>query len=232
MTMTDVLQGGSDRPPVIRRFPRPSWRRTAGAVMVAVLAAVVVIFVLVEVNPFARSAPLTNVDLLVSESQVTEGDRLTWISVDDQTVSVVSDNVEVDETYTVGDGEVILQLPNPDRIFADSVVSIDREGATRQVGEADRVVVDPTSGLWLVVDSSGHTRGGVALTNTTGAWRSRVFTVPVHRQVVGATTDALVTLDGQERNRRLQLWDPQLSEVIADLGDVTGVLDVQADSIL
>ncbi len=70
------------------------------------------------------------------------------------------------------------------------------------------------------------TAGGVALASAYGTWRSKVFSVPPHLQVVGAAADGLVAVRGGFRARRLILWDPQLQEQIRDLGWVIAVREV------
>jgi hypothetical protein len=84
----------------------------------------------------------------------------------------------------------------------------------------------------LIVDAAEGVDGGAAITSASGGWRSRVFAVPTGRQVVGTSDDGLVTLRGSRRARTLQIWDPQLNEVVRRLGLVTGVAAVQGSRVL
>ncbi|MEO8328655.1 MAG: hypothetical protein ABI586_01500, partial [Candidatus Nanopelagicales bacterium] len=226
MTAPDLLMAGSDRPArQPRRPPSRWWTAVVTLVLVATAA-----LAFRELAPFSSSAPQTDVEVLVVQTSQSGGDRLSWVNADGGDAVVLSEDSTVDEVY-VDRGITWVQVPNTDQVFADSVVAYGLDGVSAQVGEADRLVIDPNGGVWLVVDSTSHTRGAVALASSGGS-RSRLFTVPLRRQVVGATSDALVTLKGGQRDRRLQLWDPQLSEVVADLGSVTSVLGVANTSIL
>jgi hypothetical protein len=148
-----------------------------------------------------------------------------------ETATLNVDPEVLDEVTAVG-AAVVLQTRNKRSEAADSVYSYAVGSSHARVGEADRVVVDDTDGLWLVVDAAGRTDGGVVLSGLAGSSRSRLFTVPSGRQVVGVTSDGLVTLVGDHRDRRLQVWNPLLGQVMARLGYVTGVLGVHQGRVL
>ena len=176
--------------------------------------------------PSSGSQPETSLRVLVLGPH-----RLQAVDVDSGTITPVAKSGDISAVVAVGDFTVV-QTTDHDRIFADAVVSYDASGVATRLGEADRVIPDPSGGLWLVINSSGTTDGDVALASVTGGSRSVVFSVPGNRQVVGASGDALVVLKGRTRDRRLQLWDPQLQEKVRAFGLATSVLDTTDRSIL
>lgn len=213
MVSGDVLSGGA---PVGRAF---LGRRTWAALSLLALG-IVVVMALVEVAPTLEGAVSTNVRLLARNS-----DGLFWVDVDNGRQIQLPGTAAADEASAT-DSAAVVQLPNPDRIFADSVVAFRNDEVAAQLGEADRVVPDPAGGLWLVLDSEDDVAGAVALTSVAGEKRSRLFTVPVDREIVGAVAGALVTLKGEHRGRQLQLWDPLLGQVVGRLGFVIDVFEV------
>lgn len=181
----------------------------------------------VAIDQRASAAPETEVAVVV---QTTAG--VQTVSVDSGEVRDLATSGErVDSVSTVGD-TILLRTANSNPGFADVVNAFTADESAVRLGEADRVVVDGSEGVWLVVDGGGADAGGVVLTGVAGSSRSRVYTVPAHRQVVGTATDGLVTLVGTYRDRRLQVWNPLLGEVMKRLGYVTGVLAVHDDRVL
>lgn len=226
LTDPDVLNAG----PARSRGPlQPLWthRWTRWGVAVALVVGLAGVL-LAEVAPWNTGPPPTGLRVLIDGPS-----GLTWVDVDSGARARVTegastgeqDSDSVDETIVVGAG-VVVQYPSKDRVFADSVVGYIDGEQPHAIGEADLVAPASGTSVWLVVDGSPPTAGGVALASAYGTWRSKVFSVPPHIQVVGAAADGLVAVRGGFRARRLILWDPQLQEQIRDLGWVVAVREV------
>jgi hypothetical protein len=179
-----------------------------------------------EVAPALSDPPATGLQLYVVGP-----DGLASINVDSGRITPIVDDPDIERLATNAD-VAIIQRPNPDRLFADTVVSYSEGTGIVPIGEADRVLFDEQGALWLVIDAAGRVNGGAAITSASGGWRSRVFAIPAGRQVVGTSVDGLVTLKGSRRGRMLQVWDPQLDEVVRSMGLVTGVGAVAGSQVL
>lgn len=192
-----------------------------GAVVVAVVALAVA-----EVAPAMSGRPDTDLQVFL-----TGQGGLQAIRVDTGERHLILDDPDITSVTPVGATAVFMQ-PNPDSLFANAVLSYDDGPSLEPLGEADRVALDGNGGLWLVVDSSDGFPGGAVVTGPGGGSRSRVFTIPVGRQVIGAAADGLITLRGHTRGRTLQVWDPQHNDVLRSLGIVTGVVAVRNAQVL
>jgi hypothetical protein len=220
LTDPDVLDAGpTRRRPGIGGRGLPRW---AAIALVAAGISGLVVALVIELQPWA-GPPTTGLKLLTEDSG-----GLTWVDVDSgvRTPIAIDADAELAEPVVVGGG-VVVRYATGDPELADRVVGYRDDGSTHEVGEADLVVPTTGTALWLVVDGSGGTEGGVALTTAFGDWRSRVFPTPPRMDVVGATTDGLVVVRGEFRYRELQLWDVQLGEPIRSFGLVVGIRDVR-----
>jgi hypothetical protein len=224
VTLTDAEVLGAGRLGDAAPSPRP-WRRWLPGLALPLVAATALGAVLWESQPWA-TPPDTGVRLLVASP-----DDLTWVDVDSGSRTSVPVEPGWRQPQVVGDG-VVVQYPSSDPILADRVVGYRAGEPPNEVGEADRVVTQPGSALWLVVDGDPPDGGAVALTTAFGQWRSRVFTVPPRMEVVGAADDGLVVVRGPFRYRSLQLWDVQLGEVVRDFGLVIGARQVAENRAL
>lgn len=201
------------------------------AVLLAVVSAGVL---LAEVAPWSSGPPSTGLRLL------TDGPSgLTWVDVDSGSRTSIIDEPSsrlgqsgTDGPVTVVGSGVVVQQPSDDDAFADSVIGLIGDELPYPIGEADLVAPASDSSVWLVVDGAPPTAGGVALASAYGAWRSKVFSVPPHLQIVGAAAEGLLAVRGGFRARDLILWDPQLQEKIADFGLVLGVREVSGQYAL
>lgn len=210
-----VGRSGSTAPP--KRWRRWVWRVLAVALVVAALVSAAI-----DLGLWPSGPPATGLRVLA-----TGPDGLTWINADTGERTAVDADPDADSSNAtvVGDG-VVVRYPSTDPALAARVVAYRAGDEPNDVGEADQVVPTQGSGLWLVVNGDAPTAGGVALTTAFGDWRSRVFTLPPHLDVVGALDDALVVVRGEFRYRRLLLWDVQAQAPIRRYGLTIGVREV------
>ena len=224
---TDVLTQG---PPPKARDLAPRRQRFGGRwpgfALLAAAAAVAAVVVAVNLVPGFFGGPTTGVRLVVADPA-----GLAWIEADGGDRTELADSAGADKVVSIGSATLV-QYPNDDLIFADSVVSYRPGLAPVRVGEADRVIPGSPAGVWLVVAAGTDVAGGAALTSASGAWRSHIFTLPIDRELVGAVPGGLVSVSGAHRVRKLQVWDPQLNAVVRNLGWAASVLGVQANSVL